>query len=314
VISADAIAAARAVHIDEEIARRGIRLRGTIERSGPCPVCGGRDRFSINIRKQVFNCRGCVKGGGVIDLVMLIDGCGFREAVEALAGERTERPQIVRERHQAREPDDAERINLLRADRTWNETIEIVRPAINWLAARGISLDGVPERAGLRWHPACPWGVGTAPCIVARFTDALTNEPRGLWRRPITGEKPKTLGPMAGGVIRLWPDDDVEQGLVLGEGVETTLAAATRIQHNGTLLQPAWATGGSGNVARFPVLPGVEALTLLVDNDENGAGQQAAEKCARRWLATGREVELLTPNRLNDDFNDLVVARSGTQP
>jgi hypothetical protein len=49
---------ARFVPIEGEIARRGIRLRGTIERVGPCPVCGGRDRFSINTKKRVWNCRG----------------------------------------------------------------------------------------------------------------------------------------------------------------------------------------------------------------------------------------------------------------
>jgi phage/plasmid primase-like uncharacterized protein len=65
---------AKAVQIEAEIARRGIRLKGKgAERYGPCPVCGGRDRFSINTRKQVFNCRGCGKGGDVLDLVQHID-------------------------------------------------------------------------------------------------------------------------------------------------------------------------------------------------------------------------------------------------
>ena len=36
------------------------------DRCGPCPVCGGTDRFSINIRKQVFRCRVCNIGGDVI--------------------------------------------------------------------------------------------------------------------------------------------------------------------------------------------------------------------------------------------------------
>src|SRR5208282_5699555 len=101
--------------------------------------------------------------------------------------------------------------------------------------------EDVPDHGGLRWHPACPWEGGTAPCIVARYTDAATVEPRGIWRRPLTGEKPKSLGPNASAVIRLWPDDFVEQGLVLGEGIETTLAAATRITQRGTYLRPAWA-------------------------------------------------------------------------
>jgi len=136
----------------------------------------------------------------------------------------------------------------------------------------------------------------------------MTGEPRGIHRRPITGEKPMSLGPMAGCVIRLWPDEDVTEGLAIGEGVETTLAAATRIEHRGTLLHPAWAAGTKGNIANFPVLAGIEALTILVDNDESGGGQDAAAKCTQRWRDAGREVIRLIPGDVGLDFNDLVKA------
>jgi putative DNA primase/helicase len=111
---------------------------------------------------------------------------------------------------------------------------------------------------------------------------------------------------MAGCVIRLWPDEAVELGLVLGEGVETTLAAATLIRHRCTLLQPAWAACSAGSMESFPVLAGIEALTLLVDNDANGRGQEAAAICCARWTAAGREVVRLTPKKPGNDFNDLV--------
>ena len=103
----------------------------------------------------------------------------------------------------------------------------------------------------------------------------------------------------------VWPDECVEQGLVLGEGVETVLAAATRIERLGTLLRPAWAAGDTSHMRDFPVLAGIEALTLLVDHDANSAGQNAAAECARRWAAAGREVIRLTP-RQSGDFNDIV--------
>jgi hypothetical protein len=83
----DWIERARAVRIEDEIARRGIRLRGKIERVGPCAVCGGNDRFSINTRKQVWNCRGCGAGGDIIAMVQHLDGCEFERAVTTLAGE-----------------------------------------------------------------------------------------------------------------------------------------------------------------------------------------------------------------------------------
>src|SRR5262249_18758698 len=168
-----------------------------------------------------------------------------------------------------------------------------------------IPLEDVPNYGGLRFHPRCPWGQGTTPCVIGRFTDAISGEPRGIWRRPIDGSKPKALGPMGGCVVRLWPDEAVMTGIVVGEGVETVLAAATRCVSHGTLLRPAWAMGSAGNLESFPILPGIQRLTIPADNDESERGQQAARRCAARWSEAGREVTMFTP-RNRGDFNDVV--------
>jgi Protein of unknown function (DUF3631)/CHC2 zinc finger len=66
----DWTARARAVRIEREIERRGIVLKRVgVEHVGPCPKCGGDDRFAINTAKGVWNCRGCDVGGDVIELV-----------------------------------------------------------------------------------------------------------------------------------------------------------------------------------------------------------------------------------------------------
>jgi Protein of unknown function (DUF3631)/CHC2 zinc finger len=78
---------AKAVRIEDVTAQRGIVLRGRVEREGPCPICAGTDRFSINTQKQVFNCRGCGKGGDVIDLIVFLDGCDRITAVTKLTDE-----------------------------------------------------------------------------------------------------------------------------------------------------------------------------------------------------------------------------------
>jgi phage/plasmid primase-like uncharacterized protein len=80
------IVRARNVPIESEIERRGIKLNGKNERAGPCPKCGGDDRFSINVKKGVWNCRGCGVGGDVIDLVQWLDGVDFIPAATTLAG------------------------------------------------------------------------------------------------------------------------------------------------------------------------------------------------------------------------------------
>jgi putative DNA primase/helicase len=87
------VAKARAVKIEDEIARRAIELgRQGIELVGPCPKCGGDDRFAVNIKKKVFNCRGCKKGGDVIQLVQHLDGVDFKTACTTLTGEMPPKP------------------------------------------------------------------------------------------------------------------------------------------------------------------------------------------------------------------------------
>ena len=83
----DWIRAAKRADAVSFIASRGYKLvKQGQEWVGPCPRCGGRDRFSINPRRGVFNCRGCGVGGDFIEMVMHIDGCGFNAACKALTG------------------------------------------------------------------------------------------------------------------------------------------------------------------------------------------------------------------------------------
>jgi phage/plasmid primase-like uncharacterized protein len=81
---------ARAIRIEDELARHGFpfwtKVRNN-DRGQPCPMCGGKDRFSVNTRKQVFNCRGCGVVGNVIELGKVLDGVEFLEAIAPLAGE-----------------------------------------------------------------------------------------------------------------------------------------------------------------------------------------------------------------------------------
>ena len=288
------------LQIEAVVGKFGLKLRRQgRELVGPCPRCGGRDRFAVNPSKGLWNCRGCSCGGDAIDLVRHVDGSSYRQAVGVLGEEGNSR-------RVARAARDDDRRALDFAEQIWGQTTELTPQAMAYFERRGISIDGVPDQGGLRWHPSCPWENGTKPCVVGRYTTAGDNKPRGIWRRPIEGGKPKALGPTAGCVIRLWPDSAVEIGLVFGEGVETTLAASTRIEHRATLLQPAWAAGSAGNMANFPVLSGIEALTILVDND--AAGERAADQCRARWGAAGREVTLLKPNLANADFNNVVLS------
>jgi hypothetical protein len=268
----------------------------------PCPICGPT-RPPRRAERKVM--RTWLTTSGVI--TYHCERCKASGHVFPDGERRIETPSV--EQCAAADADAArERQRKIKAaDEIWREAAPIAGTAGEaYLANRGIDLDQAPRHGGLRFHPRCPWGSGSyLPCVIGRYTDAITGEPRGIRRRPINGEQARTLGPMGGCVIRLWPDEEVTQGLCLAEGVETALYAATRIVVRGTFLRPIWAAGSAGNMETFPVLPGIDALTLLVDNDESGTGQKAARACADRWGRAEREVILRTPKQVGADFNDL---------
>jgi phage/plasmid primase-like uncharacterized protein len=87
------LAEARAMSIEDVAGLLGIDglRRAGREFTGPCPACGGTDRFSINTAKGVFNCRHCgAKGQGVVDLVMWRQGVEFLPALDWLCGPKPE--------------------------------------------------------------------------------------------------------------------------------------------------------------------------------------------------------------------------------
>ena len=101
-----------------------------------------------------------------------------------------------------------------------------------------------------------------------------------------------------------------ESQLFVGEGLETVLAAATRLQYRDAPMQPAWAAISRGGLVKLPLIDGIERLVILVDHDLNGEGQAAAAQCAQRWSRAGRTVAKLIPKRPGSDFNDLVTEKA----
>jgi hypothetical protein len=268
----------------------------------PCPLCGpdrseeyNRTRPTLRTWKPspgfiTYNCARCgAKGhanaGDEFDM----------EPPAALVFAKPVKPRTTKA--------DLYYVNLL-WDKATPDLPAKVKAYFKW---RGIPLDDVPKGT-LRFHTKCPWGRGQKTgCILARYSDAVTGEPRGIWRRMVevgVSVKPMTLGPHGGCVIRLYPD--VGKRLVIAEGIETALAAATRLSYRGKPLHPVWATGCANNMRRLPVLDGIEQLIILVDNDASGTGQKAAAECAQRWHDAGREVICLMPKKQGSDFNDLV--------
>jgi hypothetical protein len=188
------------------------------------------------------------------------------------------------------------------ARRMWREGQPVPGTIVEtYLAARGLQWEaGLP----LRFHPTCPRGAERLPAMLALMSDPSTGEPCGLHRTFIAADGRDRLRDSKGkamlgnaGVIRLSRDEDVTAGLGIAEGIETALAV---VQMFGW--RPVWAATSAGMLARFPVLPGVESLTVFADPD--GAGLAAAETCAAHWAEAGREAFISTPPA--GDFNDMI--------
>ena len=93
-------------------------------------------------------------------------------------------------------------------------------------------------------------------------------------------------------------------GLAIGEGLETTLAGMA------LGFTPAWAVGDAGGIGAFPILSGIEALTIFVDADESETGQRQARECSARWTAVGREVLRIVPTRIGEDLANISERRA----
>jgi hypothetical protein len=238
-----------------------------------------------------------------MDWLTEVEGMTKTEAAKLILEWDGERPVRI---------EDTKTANTARALALWKGGKPIAGTlAERYLAeTRKIAVDRLPDTIteSLRFYASCPYGKGVKhPCLIALMTGA-DGTPCGIHRIALaeTDGKVDKIGRMAlgaMGVVKLWP---ANSRLVVGEGIETTLAAATRIPYRGAPLVPAWAAVSDGGVKLLPLIEGVSELILLVDHDHNGAGQSAAMSCERRWRQAGREVLQLMPNEPGWDFNDVV--------
>lgn len=296
-IAASAIRQARAIRIENELARRGIKMRGKIERAAPCPVCGGHDRFSINVRKQVFNCRGCQIGGDVIKLTQLLDGCTFAEAIETLGGERPadDLPTIGEQRSEPETPERRRRI----ARWLWSQRRPIVgSPAEHYLREARCyagplpaTLAYLPPRGEHGHAMIAAHGMPNepGPGILAIADDALRAvhitrlAPAGSGKDEAHGPAKVTIASPIGCPIVLAPVNDLG-GLAITEGIEDALSV-----HVATGLG-AWAAGSAPFVPHLAdVVPAyVEVAHVIVDDDPSG--RRHASELVQRLRARGFEV------------------------
>ena len=167
------------------------------EYHGPCPWCGGSDRFAVwpNADPPRYWCRGCSKSGDAISFIRELRGLPFSEAIEYLAPIETSRLAV--ERHDEPGPwvirpasvpgdywiESARELVAHAADQLWSES---GGEAQRFLAGRGLTdrtlkdylIGYEPEAIQVRelWCPSgilIPWFAdGNVVHIKVRFLDA----------------------------------------------------------------------------------------------------------------------------------------------
>ncbi|MEW6187696.1 MAG: primase-helicase zinc-binding domain-containing protein [Thermodesulfobacteriota bacterium] len=136
------------------------------EYAGPCPSCGGRDRFRAWPSKGTtgrFWCRSCGKSGDGLQLLRDRDGLTFPEALKAwgLPSTRTTGNRSTRATWEARETITPGTAWADRAGAFLRDCqIDLAGPSGSegraFLASRGLEPETI-ERAGLGWNIADAW-------------------------------------------------------------------------------------------------------------------------------------------------------------
>jgi putative DNA primase/helicase len=289
--------------------RLGIDPRYLTGKHGPCPMCGGRDRWRFDNKRGdgTWICTHCGAGQG-IKLAMRVTRQPFDEVarrIERIIGEAPKQTARIER------SDEAKRAALNKLWRIEGRPIEAGDPVDLWMHHRGIGMSSYPAclRTCMRVRHSGP-PVSFHPAMLAKVTDPA-GKPVMIHKTYLTMsgtkaavEQPRMFCPgniPPGSAVRLAPAAAV---LGVAEGIETAIAAAKLFQ------VPTWAALSDWGLERFEPPAGTEHLIIFGDNDANGAGQTAAYEGAAR-LASLVRVEVKIPERRPEksktDWNDVLL-------
>jgi len=221
------------------------------------------------------------EGGDAIDLVKRTYGLEFKDAVtmcDQLAGLTTydfcARPRAAPYQNHDRTQRKAWALDI------WGECVSLCgTPGEDYFVnKRKIDIGPLNVNHCLRWHNG-------QKTIVGLMRSPLNGNPVGIQRiYPKDGTK-KMLGTK--GVVCLTPFTEVTHGLGICEGVVDGLVLLAIEQ------APIWCAMDCGSISSFPLVPGIESLTIFADNDAPGI--KAARSCNRKWADADREVRIIYP-------------------
>jgi hypothetical protein len=246
---------------------------------GPCPICGGDDRFGLNTVKQTFNCRG-FGGGDTIALVRHVRGVGFVEAVEFITGEKQVTAAVCAVKAKASKPvadkPDGRALWLWRQRRPvtdgsspWTYLrrargfIGALPATLGYLPANGVHPPSMIAAYGLATEPE-PGSLAIADASV-RAVHVTRLAADGRAKAGFKDDK-ISIGSPLGSPIVLAPAND-GTALAITEGIEDGLSiyAATGLG--------VWAAGSSSYMPELAdaVPAWIDCVTVVGHQDKDGA-------------------------------------------
>ncbi len=284
----------------------GIHERFLSSKHGPCPICGGTDRFRWDDKagSGSFYCNQCGPGSGV-DLVMKVHGVPFIDAKRMI---EEHLPSAPIEIPKAKRDTSLEALAAI-----WSRAQKLTGddPASWYLARRGLPHDS----PSLRWLPKFTYvhddkSKTEHPAMLAMFVGpdraAHTIQYTYLDRsgRKADVPKPRKLAPAkipAGGAVRLAASAET---MGIAEGVETALAAAKLFDI------PVWSALSAGGLIKWQPPQTARHIIVFGDNDRSATGQAAAWSLAHRLITEKFTAEVRIPETPETDWNDVLTSEA----
>lgn len=289
----------------------GIPAAYLTNKHGPCPCCGGNDRFRFDDKagSGSYYCNGCGPGSAV-DLVMKVNKIDFITAKKLIEQHLPDAQVVVPKARRGIDP--VVFVNQWRAA----QHLSGEDPASWWLANRGIDLMEFPrvlrfaQKATYRHdaktttqHPAM-LSLFTSPDMAMSTVHFTFLDHAGHKAALPTTRKLAPCPVPTGGAVRLAPSAPT---MGIAEGIETALAAAQI--HD----VPVWAALTAGALIKWQPPPTARHILIFGDRDRNYAGQAAAANLAHRLSVEGYHVEVRLPVDFGD-WNDQLIGEKAAYP